>query len=56
MTRKNNTRSIKAIEEKMLDRIDTRRKLERQHGVITNQPTQGKGWSFIPASQEGERR
>lgn len=51
MRRKNNTRSIKAIEEKMLDRIDTRRKLEKKLGTVTNQPTQGQGWSFIPASR-----
>jgi len=49
MRRKNNTRSIKAIEEKMLDRIDTRRKIEKKLGIISNEPTQGKGWNFIPA-------
>lgn len=50
MRRKHNTRSIKAIEEKMLDRLDTKRRIEKQLGkTTTNQPTQGQGWNFIPA-------
>jgi hypothetical protein len=52
MRRKHNTRSIKKIEETYLDRIDYKRKLEQIHGkIINNQPTEGQGWSFIPADR-----
>lgn len=49
MSKKNNTRSIKKIEETMLQRLDTRRKLERIMGRPQDEVTQGTGWAFIPA-------
>ena len=51
MSRKNNTRSIKKIQDTAAERIDTRRRLERQHGRTTQDtPTQGTGWVFTPAT------
>jgi hypothetical protein len=51
MSRKNNTRSIKKIQDTAAQRIDTRRRLEQQAGRTTQgQPTQGTGWNFIPAT------
>jgi hypothetical protein len=53
MSRKNNTRSIKKIQDTAAERIDTRRRLEQQAGRTTQgQPTQGTGWVFTPAEPE----
>ena len=56
MARKNNTRSIRRIEETMLQRIDTRRKLEKKLGRTTvDQPSQGQGWTFTPYDNQRTR-
>ncbi|KKN09973.1 hypothetical protein LCGC14_1041110 [marine sediment metagenome] len=45
MKRKHNTRSIKAIQDREAQRIDTRRRLEKALG---HTPTQGTGWKLTP--------
>lgn len=50
MARKNNTRSIKAIQDRELERVETRIRLKRKLGIVSQeQPTSGQGWNFIPA-------
>lgn len=51
MSRKNNTRSIKKIQDTQADRIDMRRKLAKAQGRPQDVTTQGQGWAFIPADR-----
>lgn len=48
MSRKNNTRSIKKIQEHEAHRIDLRRRVEKTLGLSTDVPTEGKGWKLTP--------
>ena len=52
MSRKNNTRSIKAIQDREAQRIDMRRRVEQRIGRPQDAIHQGKGWNFIPATSE----
>lgn len=49
MARKHNTRSIKAIQDREAQRIDTRRRLDKALDRVTQDtPTQGVGWKLTP--------